>query len=327
MTGNKGPAGSFVSEREKRTRRRYAVAAFTALAALALAAPALAQTAPVPPVGPDFANITVVTTDLGHKTWMLEGAGGNVTVAAGDDGVIMVDGQFAPMHDKLKAAIAAVTPNKVTYLINTHHHGDHTGGNAAFAAEGATVVGQINERTMLAAGTTSNTTGVKVPPASAAGLPTKTYTDAMTLTIKGRTAELKHAANAHTGGDTYVWFKDANVLSTGDTFTNGRYPNIDFLNGGSVKGVISAADIYLSLADDRTRIVPGHGPLATRAQLVAYRAMMVAARERMLELVRAGKSLDEVYAAKPFADFDAKMKAGEQQAKAFMRVVYLTVKE
>jgi glyoxylase-like metal-dependent hydrolase (beta-lactamase superfamily II) len=304
--------------------RRHVLAA---LACLTLTAPALAQTAPVPPVGPDFSRINVVTTDLGHKTWMLEGAGGNVTVAAGDDGVIMVDAQFAPMHDKLKAAIAAVTPNKVTYLINTHHHGDHTGGNAAFAAEGATVVGHINERNMLAAGTTSNTTGVKVPPAAPGGLPTKTYTDAMTLTIKGRTAELKHPANAHTGGDTYVYFRDANVLSTGDTFTNQRYPNIDFLNGGSVKGVISAADIYLSLANDDTRIVPGHGPLATRAQLVDYRAMMVAARDRMTKLVKEGKSLEEVYAAKPFADYDARLKATEQQAKAFMRVVYMTVKE
>jgi glyoxylase-like metal-dependent hydrolase (beta-lactamase superfamily II) len=258
---------------------------------------------------------------------MLEGAGGNVTVAAGDDGIIMVDGQFAPMHDKLKAAIAAVTPQKVTYLINTHHHGDHTGGNAGFAAEGATVVGHVNERAMLAAGTTSNTTGVKFPPVEGGGLPSKTYTDALTLEVKGRSAALKHPANAHTGGDTYVFFADANVLSTGDTFTNGRYPNIDFLNGGSIRGVIAAADAYLALSNDGTKIVPGHGPLATKAELTEYRAMMVAARERMAALVKDGKSLDEVYAAKPFGDFDAKMKANEQQAKAFMRVVYMTVKE
>jgi glyoxylase-like metal-dependent hydrolase (beta-lactamase superfamily II) len=304
--------------------RRHAPAV---LACLTLAAPAYAQTAPTPPVGPDFAKINVVTFDLGHKTWMLEGAGGNVTVAAGDDGIIMVDGQFAPMHDKLKAAIAAVTPQKVTYLINTHHHGDHTGGNAGFAAEGATVVGHVNERAMLAAGTTSNTTGVKFPPVEGGGLPSKTYTDALTLEVKGRSAALKHPANAHTGGDTYVFFADANVLSTGDTFTNGRYPNIDFLNGGSIRGVIAAADAYLALSNDGTKIVPGHGPLATKAELTEYRAMMVAARERMAALVKDGKSLDEVYAAKPFGDFDAKMKANEQQAKAFMRVVYMTVKE
>jgi len=300
---------------------------FTALTALALTSPALAQTAPTPPVGPDFSKINVVTTDLGHRTFMLEGAGGNVTVAVGDDAVIMVDGQFAPMHDKLKAAIAAVTPNKIAYLINTHHHGDHTGGNAGFAADGAIVVGHVNERAMLAAGTTSNTTGVKVPPVEGGALPAKTYSDALTLEVKGRSAALKHPANAHTGGDTYVFFADANVLSTGDTFTNGRYPNIDFLNGGSIKGVIAAADAYLALSNDGTKIVPGHGPLATRADLAAYRAMMAAARERMAALVKDGKSLDDIYAAKPFAEFDAKMKANEQQAKAFMRVVYMTVKE
>src|SRR3569832_70125 len=304
--------------------RRHALAA---LAYLTLASPTFAQTAPTPPVGPDFAKINVVTVDLGHKSWMLEGAGGNGSVAAGDDGIIMVDGQFSPMHDKLKAAIAVVTPQKVTYLINTHHHGDHTGGNAAFAAEGAAVVGHVNERAMLAAGTTSNTTGVKFPPVEGGGQPAKTKTDAQTREGKGRSAARKHPANAHTGGDTYVYFADANVLSTGDTFTNGRYPNIDFLNGGSIKGVIAAADAYLALTNDQSKIVPGHGPLATKADLAAYRAMMVAARDRIAALVKDGKSLDDVYAAKPFADFDAKMKANEQQAKAFMRVVYMTVKE
>ena len=298
-----------------------------ALALAALTAPALAQTAPTPPVGPDFSKIDVVTTDLGRRTFMLEGAGGNVTVAVGEDAVIMVDGQFAPMHDKLKAAIAAVTPNKVAYLVNTHHHGDHSGGNARFAADGATVVGHVNERAMLAAGTTSNTTGQKFPPVEGAGLPGRTYTDALTLEVKGRSAALKHPANAHTGGDTYVFFADANVLSTGDTFTNGRYPNIDFLNGGTIKGVIAAADAYLALSNDATKIVPGHGPLATKAELAEYRAMLATARERMAALIKDGKSLDDVYAAKPFADFDAKMKANEQQAKAFMRVVYMTVKE
>lgn len=295
--------------------------------ALSLAAPAFAQQAPVPPVGPDFSKINVTTTDLGHKTYMLEGAGGNVTVAVGDDGVIMVDGQFAPMHDKLKAAIAAVTPLKVAYLINTHHHGDHTGGNAAFAAEGATVIGQVNERALLAAGTTSNITMAKVPPVPEAGLPKETYTDARTVEIKGRTAALKHPLNAHTGGDTYVWFADANVLATGDTVTIGRYPNIDYLNGGNIKGVIAAADAYLTFVNDDTKIVPGHGPLATKAQLVDFRAMLVTARDRMASLVKDGKSLEDVYAAKPFADLDAKWAANEQAAKNFIRVVYYSMRE
>jgi glyoxylase-like metal-dependent hydrolase (beta-lactamase superfamily II) len=296
--------------------------------ALCLAMPAIAQQqAPTPPVGPDFSKITVTTTDLGHRTYMLEGAGGNVTVAVGEDGVIMVDGQFAPMHDKLKAAIAAVTPLPVKVLVNTHHHGDHTGGNAQFAAEGATVVGHVNLKTMLAAGTTSNTTMAKVPPVPENALPKQTYTDATTADVKGRSAQLKHPLNAHTGGDTYVYFADANVLSTGDTVTYNRYPNIDYLNGGNIKGMIAASDAYLALANDQTKIVTGHGPLINKAQLAEFRTLLVTARDRMAALIKEGKSEADIYAAKPFADFDAKWAPNEQIGKNFMRVVYFSLKE
>jgi len=250
-----------------------------AAAAICWTGPALAQQqATSPPVGPDFSKVEVKTFDLGNRTWMLEGVGGNVTVAIGDDGIIMVDGQFAPMHDKLKAAVAALSPQPIKFLINTHHHGDHTGGNEAFAKDGATTVSHVNVRNRLAAGTTSNITMAKVPPVAENGLPVKTYNDATgpLLEVKGRSAQLKHPANAHTDGDTFVYFADANVLSTGDTVTIGRYPNIDYLNGGNIKGVIAAADNYLALANDNTKIVPGHGPLGSKAQLAEYRAMLVA---------------------------------------------------
>jgi glyoxylase-like metal-dependent hydrolase (beta-lactamase superfamily II) len=138
----------------------------------------------------------------------------------------------------------------------------------------------------------------------------------------GRVADLKHIANAHTDGDTYVWFKTANVLSTGDTFTNGRYPNIDFANGGNIKGMIAAADIYLKLTSARSRIVPGHGPIADKAALVEYRTMLVTARDRMAKLVADGKGEDDVVAAKPFADLDAKWAPTELASKNFIRVVY-----
>ena len=269
------------------------------------------------------------TTDLGNRTYMLEGAGGNVTVAAGDDGVIMVDGQFAPMHDKLKAAIAAVTPQPVKFLVNTHYHGDHTGGNAPFANDGVTVVAHVNVRKRLAAGTTNNITGVKVPPAAEAALPSKTYTEAAgpTLEVKGRSAQLKHPDNAHTDGDTYVYFADANVLSTGDTVTMGRYPNIDFVQGGNIKGMIAASDAYLALVNDATKIVPGHGPLANKAQLTEYRAMLVTVRDRMAKLIADGKSEPEIYEAKPFADFDAKLNMNEPASKNWMGVVYASLKQ
>jgi len=290
---------------------------------MALSGPALAEQPPAAaPPPPDFSKVEIKSTDLGSNCYMLEGQGGNITVAVADDGIIMVDSQYAPLHDKIKAAIEAISKQPVKYLIDTHYHGDHTGGNEAFARDGVTIVSQINVRNRLAAGTTNGLTGVKTPPAPLGALPSDTYTNFSKIRLKGRVADLKHIANAHTDGDTYVWFKTANVLSTGDTFTNGRYPNIDFANGGNVRGMIAAADAYLKLTNAKSRIVPGHGPVADKAALTEYRTMLVTARDRMAKLVKEGKSEDEVIAAKPFGDFDAKWAPTELASKNFVRVVY-----
>jgi cyclase len=279
------------------------------------------QPAAAPPP-PDFSKVEIKTTDLGDNMYMLEGQGGNITVAVAKDGIIMVDGEFAPLHDKIKAAVATVSNQPIKYLLNTHFHGDHTGGNEPFAKDGVTVVSEVNVKNRLAAGTTNGLTGVKTPPVSPDALPAKTYTGSYHIRLRGRVADLKHIANAHTDGDTYVWFKTANVLSTGDTFTNGRYPNIDFANGGNIRGMIAATDAYLKLVNDKSRIVPGHGPLGDRAALIAYRTMLVTARDRMAKLVKDGKSEDDVVAAKPFADLDAKWAPTELASKNFIRVVW-----
>ena len=280
------------------------------------------QQPPAAPPPPDFSKVEMKTTDLGDNVYMIEGQGGNITVAVAKDGIIMVDGEFAPLHDKIKAAISTVSNQPIKYLINTHFHGDHTGGNEPFAKDGATVVSEINVKNRLAAGTTNGLTGAKVPPAAPDALPAKTYTGRYQIRLNGRVADLKHIANAHTDGDTYVWFKTANVLSTGDTFTNGRYPNIDFANGGNIKGMIAATDAYLKLTNAKSRIVPGHGPLADKAALMEYRTMLVTARDRMAKLVKDGKSEDDVVAAKPFADLDAKWAPTELASKNFIRVVW-----
>jgi cyclase len=295
-----------------------------ALAAIAttclLSASAVAQQ-------PDFSKVEIKTTDLGNKTYLLEGQGGNITVAVGSDGIILVDSQFAPLHDKIKAALAQLSPLPVKFLINTHFHGDHTGGNEAFAKEGATVVAQDNIRVRLAAGTVNGLTGAKTAPATVAAVPTDTYVGGTKkVDVGGRTAILTHANNAHTDGDTWVYFPDANVLATGDIFTNGRYPNIDFANGGGVNGVINAVDAFLKLSNDNTRIVPGHGPLATKAQLADYRNVIATARDRIRKLYDEGKSEQEVLAAKPLADLDGKWAANEQAANNFVRVVYNSFK-
>jgi glyoxylase-like metal-dependent hydrolase (beta-lactamase superfamily II) len=304
---------------------KIAPIAVAAAALIAVQAAAQQPTAP-PSQQPDFSKAEVKMTDLGNRTFMLEGVGGNITVAAGDDAVIMIDAQFAPLHDKIRAAVDAATKLPIRYIVNTHFHGDHTGGNAGFAGDGAVITAQANVRRRLAEGTTNGLTGGKTSPVTGAGLPTNIYTEEMTLKIRGRTADLKYIANAHTDGDTYVYWSDANVLSTGDTFSTGRYPNIDFANGGNIKGMIEACDRYLKLANDQTKIVAGHGFLATKADLVSYRAMLVDARDRMAKLIADGKTEADAIAARPFADYDKKLGVTDQASQNFIRVVYHSLK-
>jgi glyoxylase-like metal-dependent hydrolase (beta-lactamase superfamily II) len=257
------------------------------------------------------------------------GMSGNVTIAVGDDGIIMVDGQHAPMHDKLKEAIAKISPLPIKFLVNTHIHGDHTGGNVAFAKDGAAIVAHANVKKRLADGNVSNLSGVQNPPVPPEGLPVQTYdSGSITLEVKGRSAKLTHFARAHTDGDTYVYFADANVLSTGDTFNNGRYQNSDWVNGGNLAGMIAVADVYLAMIDDNTKIVPGHGPLANKAQLRAFRDMMDESLFRMKTLINTGeiKSEADALSQKPFDDLDNKWAANAQAATNWIRIVYNSAK-
>ncbi len=276
---------------------------------------------------PDFSKVEIKTTDLGHRTYMMEGSGGNMTVAVGDDATIQVDGEFAPLHDKIKAAVMAVSKAPVRYLVNTHYHGDHTGGNAPFAKDGIEIVAHSNVKKRLAEGTTNALTGAKTAPAAPGALPGKTYESALALRVKGRKAQLGHIKNAHTDGDTYVWFADANVLSTGDIVTLGtRYPNIDVGVGGNIKGMIAGTDLYLKLADNKTKIVPGHGPLIDKAQLKVYRQMLVTARDRVAKLIAQKKTEDDAVAARPLTDIQTRIGAPQEGSDNFVRLVYRSLK-
>jgi glyoxylase-like metal-dependent hydrolase (beta-lactamase superfamily II) len=293
------------------------------IAALAGAAVLLAGAANAQQ-GVDFSKVEIKTTDLGNKTYLLEGQGGNITVAVGTDGIIMVDTQFAPLHDKIKAAIAKISPLPVKYVINTHYHGDHVGGNAAFHKEGATIVAHDNIRVRLAAGTTNGLTGAKLPPVEADALPTDTYQVGGTkVQVGGRAAEISHVINAHTDGDSWVYFPDANVLALGDTFSR-FFPNIDWANGGGIDGMILANERYLKAANDSTKIVPGHGALATKANLQEFRDMLVQARDKVKKLFDEGKSEQEVLAAHPLADLAQKWASaqGLGTEPTFTRNVY-----
>lgn len=301
--------------------RRFVTAALAG-AALCLAGGAIAQQQR------DFSKVEIKTIDLGNKTFMLVGEGGNITVAVGSDAIIMVDGQFAPLHDKIKAAITATSPLPIKYLINTHFHGDHTGGNGPFQADGATVVSQDNVRLRLAAGTTNGITGAKTPPVAPGAIPKETYVGgSRAVEAGGRVAQLTHVNNAHTDGDTYVYFADANVLATGDVFNNRKkYQSIDFANGGDIHGVIAANEALLRLVNDETKIVPGHGGLAHRADVAEYLAMAVTARARIEALYNAGKSEAEVIAMRPLADLDKTWADSDEAAKAFTKMVYNSFK-
>jgi cyclase len=303
-----------------------------AAAALLLAASALAQQSAAPPPAPpliQWEKIEIKTTDLGQNTYMLEGQGGNITVAIGTEGILMVDSQFAPLSDKIKNAIRAISPLPIKYLVNTHFHGDHTGGNENFAKDGVVIVAHDNIRVRLAAGTTGGLTGVRAPPRPPEALPQQTYFGGtLTLEVGGRTGRLTHVANAHTDGDTWVYFADANVLATGDTMNNfKRYQNIDFANGGDVRGMIRAVETYLNFADDKTKVVVGHGPLANKADIAEFRDMLVTSRDRIEKLFNEGKTEEEVLAMKPLADLDAKWSGGiPQLAISHTRNVYNSFK-
>jgi glyoxylase-like metal-dependent hydrolase (beta-lactamase superfamily II) len=278
--------------------------------------------------GIDFSKVEIKTVDLGRNTYRLEGQGGNITVAVGTDGIIMVDGQFAPLHDKIKAAIAAISPLPIKYLVNTHFHGDHTGGNAGFQNEGVTVVAQNNVRVRLAAGTMNGLTDIKTPPVAPEALPKQTYIGgSMTLQVGGRTAVLTHVNNAHTDGDTWVYFPDANVLCTGDTMNNTkRYQTIDFANGGDIRGAIRATEAFLALANENTRVMTGHGPLAKKSDIAEYNAMLKIVRERVEKSVKEGKTEAEVVASRPLSDLDAKWAANDEAAVNFLKMVYNSFK-
>jgi len=297
--------------------------AFAALAAstVLFAGNALAQQ-------PDRSQIQIKTTDLGNKTYMLEGAGGNITIAVGTDGLIMVDTQFADLSDRIKAAIKAISPLPVKYTILTHFHGDHTGGVANFQKDGVVGLAQDNIRLRLLGGTTNGTTGNKTAPVSGDAIPKETYFGGTKeIVVGGRKAVLTHYYNAHTDGDTGVYFPDANVIATGDIMNNNhRYQQVDFFNGGDIRGMIRATNDWLRIANDQTKVVVGHGPLASKAKVAEYNEMVKKAREIVEKLYREGKSEDEVVAMDPLKELNATWAADANQARNYVKQVYNSFK-
>ena len=298
-----------------RLPRRFAES--IALIAL-LAAPLVAQER-------DWSKIEITTTHVAGSVYMFSGAGGNIGVSAGDDGVFLIDDQFAPLSDKVKAAVAAISPKPIRFLINTHWHGDHTGGNENFGKAGVVIVAQDNVRTRMAVEQVNELSKKVTPPSPASALPILTFSESVTLHLNGDTARVVHLPPAHTDGDSYVAFESANVVHTGDLFFNGGYPVIDVSAGGGISGMIAAADRLLQDVQPDAKLIPGHGPLGTPADLRAFREMLQTARQQVALLIKAGKTMDETVAAKPTAGLDARWGKTFVEPDRFVRSVYLSL--
>ncbi len=263
----------------------------------------------------DFSAVQIKTHQVAGNLYYLEGQGGNVGLLVGDDGVLMIDDQFAPLSEKLLAAIRALSDKPIRMLINTHVHGDHTGGNENFGKLGIDIVAHDNVRVRLARGVNNG------PPSPAAALPVVTFGDKMSLHLNGETVTVGKLPPSHTDGDSYIHFAKADVIHTGDSFRTVGYPGVDFNNGGSVKGTIEALQALYDLAGPNTKILPGHGVVVTRAEVAAFRDLTVELQKRFTDLVRQGMTLEQVVAAKPTADLDAKYGSSERLIPAFYNAV------
>lgn len=267
--------------------------------------------------------VQIKTEKVNGNIYVLFGAGGNIGVSVGDDGVYIVDDQFAPLTDKIKTAIAVLSDKPIRFAINTHFHGDHTGGNENLGADGTVIVAHDNVRVRMSEGSFVQAFNMRTPAQVGPALPVVTFNDQAGLHLNGEQARMHHVSNAHTDGDSIVHFEGSNVVHMGDTFFMGSFPFIDVPNGGSIDGVITAAGKVLSLVNDETRIIPGHGPVTDKNGLMTYRKMLVDVRAKVATMKADGKSLDEVRAANPLAEYlEANAGFGGEWPNTFLGFVY-----
>jgi len=290
------------------------------VACLGVAAQAVAQQQ-----APDFSTVEIKATRLAADVYTLEGRGGTVSVLTGPDGVLLVDSQFAPLTDKLVAAIRKISDKPIRFLVDTHLHGDHTGGNENFAKLGVLVFGRDQLRARLEHPNPAPD-GTPRKPAAAMALPVVTYDGPVSIHVNGEDVRLIPVRNAHTDGDTLVSFPQHDIIATGDCYRGVGYLYVDLTNGGSLAGELDALGAIIGLAGPHTRIIPGHGPITDRNGVIAERDMLLAVRDKVAALIEQGKTLEEIIAAKPTAEFDARVPQGAQSADEIVKWVYAALR-
>lgn len=264
----------------------------------------VAALASSPAAAQDFSKVEVRVEKLAPGLAVLSGAGGNIALSYGADGNVIIDDDYAPMTDKIVAAIRTLDRDPIRLVVNTHWHPDHAGGNQAFGKRGSLIIAHDNVRQRMSTEQLIEAFQMRVPPSPREALPVITYGEGATLHLNGDTLHLVHVANAHTDGDTLVHWAKADVLHMGDIFLHQvMLPFVDVSSGGSIDGLIAAVDKGLELAGPNTRIIPGHGPLAKRADLIAFRDLLVDVRGKVAAGIAAGRTLAQIQASKPAARY------------------------
>lgn len=270
----------------------------------------------------DFASVEIVAKPIRGGIHMLTGAGGNMAVSAGEDGVFLVDDQYAPLTEKITAAIRQIQGGPVRFVVNTHWHGDHTGGNENLGEAGAVIVAHGNVRSRMSVDQLQEMWQRTVPAAPPGALPLITFTDAVTFHLNGDSVDVFHVPPAHTDGDAVVHFRKADVVHAGDIFFNGTYPFIDIESGGSIQGMIDAQERILSLSGEDTVIIPGHGPLSNAAELRVARQMLITVRDRVQSAIASGKTVDDLIASDPLADLNPRWGGGFIDPPQMLAIVF-----
>jgi glyoxylase-like metal-dependent hydrolase (beta-lactamase superfamily II) len=263
----------------------------------------------------------VVTPVRGSVHLMAMEPAGNVAASVGPDGAFIIDDQFAPMAPRLKAAVAKLTEKPLRYVLNTHWHGDHTGANAALGGEGYVIVAHDNVRTRMSRENFSAFSQRTTPASPAEALPVITFSESMAFHFNGDVVRVIHVPRAHTDGDALYYFEKADVLHAGDVFVRYGYPFIDVASDGSIAGMIAGLDRILGIISGETLVIPGHGKVARRADVEEFRGMLVTARARVVERMQAGQSADQIVAAEPLADLEARWGQGFIKADRFIRAI------